>query len=100
MRVASVSGRAMAAGRKQRVTGDPDPVAARKLRTVPEYVAACRIDAVEDPVAAGEHARDLEAEAPGQGTRERPARFEQRARARRFEREERAPGLVTARFRD
>ncbi len=65
-----------------------------------EDVAAGRVDAVENSMPAGEHARNLEPQPPRQRAGQRTSRLEQRARARRFERHQRAPRAVAARLGD
>ena len=65
-------------------------------RAAREHVAVDRVDAREDAQAAFDHRGQFEPEAPRQCARERPSRCEQRARARRLERRERAPAVVGA----
>ena len=86
----------MPAGRKHRVARHQGPIGARELRPPAEDVAARRVDAVENAMAAGQHAGQLEAEPPRQRAGERAAGLEHRARARRFEREQRPPCVVAS----
>ena len=87
-------------GGNTRVARDARPVGARKLRPPAEDVAARRVDAVEDAMAAGEHAGQLQPQPPRQRARERTSGLEHRARARRFEGHQRAPRIVAARVGD
>ena len=60
---------AMAARREHGVARDAGPVGARELRAPAEDVAAGRVDAVENAVAAGDDAGQLEPEPPRQRAR-------------------------------
>src|SRR5262245_3167562 len=90
----------MLARRRERPARDQRPIEGREARAVPEDIAANGVYAIEEPMAAGKHAGELEPGAPRQRPHERPPRFEQRASARRLERHQRPPGIVAARLRD
>ena len=65
-----------------------------------ENVAFNAIDAIEHAQPAGDNGLELETESQWQRARQRPSRVEHRARARRFERQQRAPSYIGATFRD